>query len=291
MSGINNTNNSFVNNMRAIIQNEDYCKRTKNLEDGKLLKAVYGDLFPDCQEDLVLIDRASGAGIAKIIKEEKDCEVAFNKCMNKLIEKELITEENALKVVGGYRFLCEDNGQTFARLMAEQYKSKNESRSNEGTGNKTTNNIPVNNMPMNNMPVNNTPANNMPMNNMPVNNTPVNNMPVNNMPENNMPVNSMPVNNVPVNNVPVNNVPVNDVSGNTVYTASKGKKKYVNKVAYCLLALFLGWLGIHKFYSGRIGMGILYILVCWTYVPAVISFIEFLIALTKKADENGKILI
>ena len=32
-----------------------------------------------------------------------------------------------------------------------------------------------------------------------------------------------------------------------------------NKTTAALLALFLGWLGIHKFYLGRAGSGILYI--------------------------------
>ena len=34
--------------------------------------------------------------------------------------------------------------------------------------------------------------------------------------------------------------------------------KVVKKLVYCLLAFFLGWAGIHKFYAGRIGAGIVY---------------------------------
>lgn len=65
--------------------------------------------------------------------------------------------------------------------------------------------------------------------------------------------------------------------------------KPVNKIVYCLLALFLGGIGIHKFYAGKIGMGIVYILFCWTGIPAVIAFIEFIIGLCKKSDANGNI--
>ena len=41
-----------------------------------------------------------------------------------------------------------------------------------------------------------------------------------------------------------------------------------------LLALFLGGLGIHKFYLGQPGLGVLYILFCWTYIPSIIALIE-----------------
>ncbi|MCX6785914.1 MAG: TM2 domain-containing protein [Candidatus Komeilibacteria bacterium] len=40
------------------------------------------------------------------------------------------------------------------------------------------------------------------------------------------------------------------------------------------LALLLGGLGIHKFYLGRPGQGILYLIFCWTFVPAIVSLIE-----------------
>lgn len=67
--------------------------------------------------------------------------------------------------------------------------------------------------------------------------------------------------------------------------------KAVNKIVYCVLAFFLGGIGIHKFYAGKIGTGILYILFCWTFIPGFIAFIEFIIALCKKADANGNILV
>ena len=67
--------------------------------------------------------------------------------------------------------------------------------------------------------------------------------------------------------------------------------KIVNQVAYAVLAIVLGDLGVHKFYSGKIGMGILYLLFCWTFIPGVIGFIEGIIAITKEADVYGNIIV
>ena len=47
-----------------------------------------------------------------------------------------------------------------------------------------------------------------------------------------------------------------------------------NKTTAALLALFLGGLGMHKFYLGRTGMGLIYLVFCWTFVPAIISLVE-----------------
>lgn len=41
-----------------------------------------------------------------------------------------------------------------------------------------------------------------------------------------------------------------------------------------LLALFLGGLGAHRFYMNQIGIGVVYILFCWTFIPAFIALIE-----------------
>ncbi|RMH47148.1 MAG: TM2 domain-containing protein [Gammaproteobacteria bacterium] len=41
-----------------------------------------------------------------------------------------------------------------------------------------------------------------------------------------------------------------------------------------LLALFLGGIGGHKFYLGQTGLGVLYLLFCWTMIPGVIALFE-----------------
>lgn len=47
-----------------------------------------------------------------------------------------------------------------------------------------------------------------------------------------------------------------------------------SKILAGFLALFLGGLGVHKFYLGKIGIGFLYLIFCWTGIPAFISFFE-----------------
>jgi TM2 domain-containing membrane protein YozV len=51
-----------------------------------------------------------------------------------------------------------------------------------------------------------------------------------------------------------------------------------DKTTTALLALFLGGLGVHRFYLGRT-IGILYLLFCWTLIPSLIGFIEFIVFL------------
>ncbi|UZE46958.1 TM2 domain-containing protein [Rhodopseudomonas sp. P2A-2r] len=53
-----------------------------------------------------------------------------------------------------------------------------------------------------------------------------------------------------------------------------------SRVAAAIFAILLGGLGIHKFYLGRVGQGILYMLFCWTFVPAIIGLVEGIIYLT-----------
>ena len=63
--------------------------------------------------------------------------------------------------------------------------------------------------------------------------------------------------------------------------SGNGKRK---KVAV-LLALFLGWLGIHKFYMGNIKAGILYILFSWTIIPAILGWIDAFVILFESDEQ------
>ncbi len=58
-----------------------------------------------------------------------------------------------------------------------------------------------------------------------------------------------------------------------------------SKTTAAILALFLGGIGIHRFYLGQAGLGIIYLLFCWTFIPALIAFIDFIVFLIM--DENA----
>lgn len=47
-----------------------------------------------------------------------------------------------------------------------------------------------------------------------------------------------------------------------------------DKTTAGILALLAGGLGVHKFYLGKPGMGIVYFLFCWTLIPGFVAFIE-----------------
>jgi TM2 domain-containing membrane protein YozV len=49
-----------------------------------------------------------------------------------------------------------------------------------------------------------------------------------------------------------------------------------NRTVAVLLAFFAGGFGIHKFYLGQNVAGILYFLFCWTLIPGIIAFFDFL---------------
>ncbi len=72
-------------------------------------------------------------------------------------------------------------------------------------------------------------------------------------------------------------------SGNSNAYTRKANAK--SNVAAGILGIFLGGLGIHKFYMGKVGMGILYLLFCWTMIPGIVGFIEGIIYLCESEEQ------
>ena len=65
----------------------------------------------------------------------------------------------------------------------------------------------------------------------------------------------------------------------------------VNKGTYIALCLFLGGLGIHKFYAGKWIQGLLYVAFCWTWIPVIIALFDLLVAIFKRPNEYGQITV
>lgn len=72
----------------------------------------------------------------------------------------------------------------------------------------------------------------------------------------------------------------NNLNTNTVNAAVNAKLK--NKWVSFVLCLFLGFLGAHKFYEGKAGMGILYLLTVGLFGIGVI--IDLIVILTKPKE-------
>ncbi|MCH5307878.1 MAG: NINE protein [Prevotella sp.] len=58
-----------------------------------------------------------------------------------------------------------------------------------------------------------------------------------------------------------------------------------SKTTATVLSFFLGGFGIHRFYLGQSGLGILYLLFFWTFIPAFIALIDFIRLLLMSEEE------
>jgi hypothetical protein len=86
------------------------------------------------------------------------------------------------------------------------------------------------------------------------------------------------------------NVYMNAASAAVAVSAPPAYVRPVKSRAVAIvLALLLGGLGAHKFYLGRPGFGVLYLLFCWTFIPAIVAFFEAIIYLfTSEYDFHQK---
>ncbi len=62
-----------------------------------------------------------------------------------------------------------------------------------------------------------------------------------------------------------------------------------SRIVATILALVFGGLGVHRFYLGQNFKGVMYLLFCWTGVPAIIALIDTVRYWAKSEDEfNAK---
>ena len=62
-----------------------------------------------------------------------------------------------------------------------------------------------------------------------------------------------------------------------------------DKTIAAMISLFFGGIGIHRFYLGQAGLGIVYLLFSWTLIPcfiALLDAISFLLASQENFDKK-----
>jgi len=58
-----------------------------------------------------------------------------------------------------------------------------------------------------------------------------------------------------------------------------------NKNTAAILAFFLGGIGVHRFYLNQTLLGVVYLLLCWTFVPLFIALIDFIVFLSMSQEK------
>lgn len=69
------------------------------------------------------------------------------------------------------------------------------------------------------------------------------------------------------------------------------EKVEISKKKHLWTAILLGWAGGHRFQAKQYGLGILYLLTCWSGFSMAMTIVDILIIIPMKPDENGNILI
>ncbi|WP_445667432.1 NINE protein [Paenibacillus sp. FSL H8-0034] len=77
-----------------------------------------------------------------------------------------------------------------------------------------------------------------------------------------------------INNMNSNNMNNMNNMNNNIYVSNK------SKTTAGIFAILLGGLGLHHFYLDNIGLGIVYLLFCWTGIPSIIGLVEGIVYLT-----------
>ena len=96
-----------------------------------------------------------------------------------------------------------------------------------------------------------------------------------------VPMAAAPMAAAPMAAAPMAAAPVGGMAAPMAMAATGDKSKVVAGI----LGILLGSFGIHKFYLGSIGKGILFLLFCWTGIPGIIGFIQGIIYLI---EDEGK---
>lgn len=73
-----------------------------------------------------------------------------------------------------------------------------------------------------------------------------------------------------------------------VFFQSEMAQRRKDRTVALLLTLFLGGLGAHRFYLGQTGLGILYLVFCWTFIPMFVAFVELFLIMKRTDRFNAR---
>jgi len=68
---------------------------------------------------------------------------------------------------------------------------------------------------------------------------------------------------------------------------SEMSKVRKDRVVALLLTLFLGGFGAHRYYMGQVGLGVLYTLFCWTFIPGIVALVELFLIMGRVDRHNS----
>lgn len=76
------------------------------------------------------------------------------------------------------------------------------------------------------------------------------------------------------------------------FEKSENKPKVkISKKKHLWTAILLGWAGAHRFQAKQYGLGILYLLTCWSGFSMAMTIVDLLVIIPIPADEDGMIEI
>ena len=82
-----------------------------------------------------------------------------------------------------------------------------------------------------------------------------------------------------------------NTNANTVTSGYDSMISPKSWIVTLLLCIFLGVIGIHRFYVGKVGTGILMILLCLTGISAVWALVDLIFILLKRfKDKQGRLI-
>lgn len=74
-------------------------------------------------------------------------------------------------------------------------------------------------------------------------------------------------------------------SGSNAFAVGPSGK---SRMAAGLFAILLGGIGVHNFYMGKVGRGIVDILFCWTCIPSIVALVVGIMILCESDEDFEK---